>query len=423
MSAWTRSTKQEFPSCCRPLVSTELAAPLTRYLRRGGFLCARAGTGLGDTEKKVGDFCAKLTFGTTTLTLINTVVTATAMGRLPQLKGSTVGFGAWVKSAVGSQCRLKVDDGVTVSYSSYHTGDGTWQWLSSTHAISATGTKLDVGIAVESSAANPAYLSGYTVILGNLAPTGYRPAITLNSTIGWTSTGAQSAGTGKGWYMFNRPAIVRYIQAELRTAPTGATTFKIDVNRGGTTMLGSVIAFTASDKCAAKAPDGTYSQYCFPGTNVVSGVTITDELTYDIDAERGTDYNKRFLAYLAYVQENNLDGVNIDDEQILAAVAIGVEESRIDIFRQAVSGDGRLLTRPKRSISLLNEKLATLPLGTANIDIVESVAIHVSNRQRWPFSREELRHQRLASEVEERILPMLEFDSELTSNVGKDPGL
>jgi hypothetical protein len=35
MSAWTRAPKQEFPSCCRPLVSTELAAPLTRYLRRG----------------------------------------------------------------------------------------------------------------------------------------------------------------------------------------------------------------------------------------------------------------------------------------------------------------------------------------------------------------------------------------------------
>jgi hypothetical protein len=88
--------------------------------------------------------------------------------------------------------------------------------------------------------------------------------------------------------MFNRPAIVRYVQAELRTAPTGGTTFKIDVNKGGTSMLNTVVTFTASDKCAAKEPDGTYQYRCFAGANVASGTTITDELTYDIDAVGST---------------------------------------------------------------------------------------------------------------------------------------
>jgi hypothetical protein len=82
--------------------------------------------------------------------------------------------------------------------------------------------------------------------------------------------------------------IVKHIECNLRTAPTGGTTFKVDVNRGGTTMLASVIAFTASDKNAGKAPDGTYSQYCFPGNTLASGTTITDELTYDIDATGST---------------------------------------------------------------------------------------------------------------------------------------
>lgn len=265
------------------------SAPTSWTLAGTGAACARAGTGLGDTTRKVGDFCAKLTYGSTTLTLVNSVLTTAAFSRLSHLQQESIGFGAWVKSSVASQARVYITDGVTTTYTSYHTGDGTWQWLSSTHAISDTGTKIDVGISVESSAGNPVYLSGVTVLISNVAPAGWRPTPTHNSTVAFMMQGGQSTGTGKGFYTFNRPAIIRYIECNLRTAPTGATTFKVDVNKGGTTMLASVIAFTASDKNAAKAPDSaTYSQYCFAGGNLASGTTITDELTYDIDAVGST---------------------------------------------------------------------------------------------------------------------------------------
>lgn len=254
-----------------------------------GAAVARAGTSLGDTARKVGDFCSKLTYGSTTLTYYNEILTTAAFTRLSHLQGKSVGFGAWVKSAVASQARIYVTDGVTTTYTSYHTGDGTWQFLATTHSISNTATYLRIGISVESSAGNPAYLSGVTCIFGDTAPEGWRPTPTLNSTVGFISTGAQSTGTAKGFYTFNRPAIVRHIECNLRTAPTGATTFKVDVNKGGTTMLASVIAFVASDKNAGKAPDSaTYSQYCFAGNTLESGTTITDELTYDIDAVGNT---------------------------------------------------------------------------------------------------------------------------------------
>jgi hypothetical protein len=107
-------------------------------------------------------------------------------------------------------------------------------------------------------------------------------------TVFFPLVGAQAAGTAKAWYTFNRMAIVKYIQAHLRTAPTGATTFKIDINKGSDSMLGSVIAFTASDKCAGKEPDGTYQYRCFAGANDASGTTITDELLMDIDAVGST---------------------------------------------------------------------------------------------------------------------------------------
>lgn len=268
--------------------SGDSSVPAAWSISGTGAAVARSGTGLGDTTRKVGDFCAKLTYGTTTLTFYNDVISTAAMTRLSQIPGTTIGFGMWVKSVVASQARVYVTDGVTTTYTSYHTGDGTWQWLSTTHAISATGTYLRIGISVESSAANPAYCSGATLVFGNLAPLGWRPTPTAMGTVFWPSIGAQTTGTAKAWYTFNRPALVRYIQCYLRTAPTGATTFKVDVNKGGTSMLNTVVTFTASDKAAGKEPDGTYQYRCFAGANNASGTTITDEVTYDIDAVGNT---------------------------------------------------------------------------------------------------------------------------------------
>lgn len=268
--------------------SGDSSAPAKWTLAGTGAAVARAGTGLGDTARKVGDFCAKLTYGSSTLTFYNQILTTAAFSRLDHVKETYIGFGAWVKAAAGSQTRVYVTDGVTTTYTSYHTGDGTWQWLSSTHQISATGTYLYIGLSVESGAANPAYISGATCVFSDIAPENWRPTPTINSTVGFLLSGSQTTGTGKGWYCFNRPAIIRHIECHLRTAPTGATTFKIDANKGGSSMLSSVVEFTASDKNAGKAPDGTYQYYCFAGNTLASGTTITDELTYDIDAVGST---------------------------------------------------------------------------------------------------------------------------------------
>ena len=278
------------------------AAPSGWTLAGTGAACARAGTGLGDTKRKVGDFCAKLTFGSTTLTLVQDVLPTAAFARIDHLQGEDVGFGAWVWASAASQSRIFITDGVTTTFSTYHTGDSTWQWLSLEHVLSGSATKIQVGISVESGAANPAYFSGPTLLFSTIAPTNWRPTPTLMSTVGFIIPSGQSTGTGKGWYTFNRMAIVKYIECNLRTAPTGATTFKVDVNRGGTTMLGSVIAFTASDKNAAKEPDGTYSQRCFAGDNLASGTTITDELTYDIDAVGSTIAGSDLAVKIRFVE-------------------------------------------------------------------------------------------------------------------------
>lgn len=261
----------------------DAVAPTGWVLAGTGAACARAGTGLADTKRKVGDFCAKLTFGSATLTLAQDVLPAAAFSRVDHLKTEPVGFGAWVWANAASQARLYVTDGVVTTFSSFHTGDGSWQFLTVEHTISGSGTHLEVGISVGSGAANPVYLSGATLIFSDIAPANWRPTPNTVGTVFLPVQGAQTTGTAKGWYTYNRMGIVKHVECNLRTAPTGATTFKVDVNRGGTTMLASVVAFVASDKNAGKVPDGTYSQRCFPGNTLASGTTITDELTFDID--------------------------------------------------------------------------------------------------------------------------------------------
>lgn len=264
------------------------AAPSGWTLAGTGAAAARAGTGLADTKRKVGDFCAKLTFGSSTLTLSQDVLPTAAFSRVDHLQGEDVALGAWVWADLANQARIYVTDGVTTTYSDYHTGDGSWQWLSLAHTLSGSATKLTVGIAVGSGAANPAYFSGPTLVFGSVKPVNWRPTPMVCGTIFFPSAGTQTTGTAKGWYTFNRMGIVKHIECNLRTAPTGATTFKVDVNKGGNSMLGSVIAFTASDKNAGKAPDGDYDKRCFAGNTLASGTTITDELTFDIDAVGST---------------------------------------------------------------------------------------------------------------------------------------
>ena len=263
----------------------DAVAPTGWTLAGTGAAAARAGTGLGDTNRKVGDFCAKLTFGSATLTLSQDVLPTAAFSRVDHLKGTTVGLGAWVKSAVGSQARLYVTDGVTTTYSAYHSGGATFEWLSLEHDISGSATALTIGISVESSAGNPVYFSGPTLLLASLAPTGWRPTPMAYGTVFFPSAGAQTASTDKARYLLARMGIVKDVQATLSTAPTGATTFKIDVNNGANSIFGGTkLEFVASDKVAAKAPDGTYQYRCFAGGRQASGASIANALSYDVDA-------------------------------------------------------------------------------------------------------------------------------------------
>ena len=65
------------------------------------------------------------------------------------LRGDTVTVFAWCWSAVASQVRIRITDGVDTTNSSYHTGNSTWQELTASHAVNAAATTLAISVRVE----------------------------------------------------------------------------------------------------------------------------------------------------------------------------------------------------------------------------------------------------------------------------------
>src|SRR3954465_12625721 len=91
-------------------------------------------------------------------------------------------------------------------------------------------------------------------------------------------------------------------------------------------------------------------------------------------------------------------------------VAIGVEEHSVDIFLQTVGLKGGLRALAKAAVPLLNEESSSLPLRSAHVEIIEAVAIHVADGQRWTFRGKQMGDQRLASIIEIVILDVPETD-------------
>ena len=78
--------------------------------------------------------------------------------------GRTVKFGAWVKCSTASKARIGINDGVTTTYSSYHTGGGSFEFLTVTVQISTANTMLKFLCEVASATITAYFDSAYACI-------------------------------------------------------------------------------------------------------------------------------------------------------------------------------------------------------------------------------------------------------------------
>jgi hypothetical protein len=105
--------------------------------------------GTKTTDFAVGDFALSLERDGTDVTVEQGLPLNYLRWMLEPNGTKTLAFGMLVQATDASQARVYVDDGATQTYSSYHTGSGTLEWLTGLHTVSPSATQLSVGGVVE----------------------------------------------------------------------------------------------------------------------------------------------------------------------------------------------------------------------------------------------------------------------------------
>jgi hypothetical protein len=244
----------------------------------GTMLIQRCGSGLVDTNTKLGLYCVRLEATATPARLAQSIADTGIGADLAPLSGRRISMGCWVKCNTANTARLRFDDGVAQYTSSYHTGDNTWQWLAASILLPANITKLEVQLDMATTGVN-GYFSGLTVALSPLALTHWIPAPTMYRTLDFHFPGNVAVGTNKFFWMPGRPGIIKDIQINLVTAPTGAD-FIADFNTWDGAAMTSMFTAGARPTIAAtiqfggSRPDTTYARRCFSysyGATVATG--------------------------------------------------------------------------------------------------------------------------------------------------------
>jgi hypothetical protein len=96
--------------------------------------------------KKAGNYSAKLTRVGTDTQIYQTIHTSLGIA---YWKGKKVTFGCWVYASSSSAARIALYDGVTATYSSYHTGATGWEFLTVSMVISSSATTVYLVLMVD----------------------------------------------------------------------------------------------------------------------------------------------------------------------------------------------------------------------------------------------------------------------------------
>jgi len=120
-----------------------------------------------DTIKKIGSYSLKLTRNGADCTVYSSPYASEEAGA-DYFKGRKVTAGCWVYATVADRARINVYDGVGATYSSYHTGDSTWQWLTVTHTVDNSTTGLRCRFVLNTGDTS-AYFDGAMLVEGESA--------------------------------------------------------------------------------------------------------------------------------------------------------------------------------------------------------------------------------------------------------------
>ena len=225
------------------------------------------------TIVKMGTYSAKVTRAGTDCVLTKDISIEKGYN---YWKGKTVTFGCWVYATVANRACLAMADSGTV-FSSYHTGDSTWQWLTVTKTIAYDTLALDIYCSVYNGDTS-AYFDGAMCVEGESA---FAFADKPAGEGVWADYGASS--TLVGWAA--TPTV------NIWTKKIGKTVF-VQFNISGTSNA------TGASFTVPYASKGNVVEFMFRGQNSTStfgagmadmGTTTTVDLYKDASAATWTN--------------------------------------------------------------------------------------------------------------------------------------
>jgi hypothetical protein len=87
-------------------------------------------------------------------------------GPVANWQSKTVVLGAWVKATVASRARIGINDGASTTFSSYHTGGGTYEFLTVSVTLGGGITALEIRLQVDTGNTTATF-DGVTFTLGS----------------------------------------------------------------------------------------------------------------------------------------------------------------------------------------------------------------------------------------------------------------
>jgi len=256
----------------------DAAAPTHYTLSGAGAAIARTGTGLGDTNRKAGEFAALITSGGGAAGILEQQLLPTAgFTRADFLKGQTVSCGAWMRGTGATSIRLGIYDGAGTSYSDYG-ANGSWSWVTKTRTIDNAATLLAIRAEVGAGTLS-GYVSGITCLLGPVPPAYFQPAPVTMLEYACHIPGTLTTGINQCFWTIFRPGIVKDVVLYTGTSPTGADLI-VDVNTWDGAAYTSMFTaggrprITAGGAFGSARPDTTYARRCITFGGVGTFLTI-----------------------------------------------------------------------------------------------------------------------------------------------------
>jgi hypothetical protein len=199
---------------------TALPSPWT--LAAGAVAVQQCGTGLTDTKKYSGKYCARLS--NTGATVIYNHVIDTLEDELssPWLRssyGNKLSYGAWVFASETAHAQIGVVATGVGSSLATHTGGGSWEWLSGTLTIDASYTQIYAHVGMGKN--SPIYLDSFWVGQAEYPPSRYQNQAWASFTRGLFWEGTPSAGDYQRYFVAPYMSQLIGVSCLARTAPSG----------------------------------------------------------------------------------------------------------------------------------------------------------------------------------------------------------